>query len=362
MKILFLADPGSSHTIKWAKALAARDVSIYIVGLSAYREEDYKDTSIQVKSLSLSDDNFDANSKGISKTKYLKLVPKVKEVIAEFQPDLMHAHYASSYGLLGALTKSHPYAISVWGSEIYEFGEKSIIHKNLLKFNFKKADAVLSTSEDMAVRTQKFTKKEIEITPFGIDTSLFSPDSKTSNDLVIGTVKSMENTYGIDILIRAFAKLKGENLKLTLVGDGTKTEEYKSLVTELNLNESITFKGRVDLEQVPKVLNQMDIFVAASRAESFGVSVLEASSCELPVVTSNVGGLPEVVEDGSTGFTVQVENVDELANKIQALVDSKELRKEMGTAGRKFVQRKYEWKDCVSKMIDIYTKVIAHEH
>jgi glycosyltransferase involved in cell wall biosynthesis len=361
MKILFLADPGSSHTIKWAKAIASRNNSIYILGLSPYREEDYENTSIQVKSLSLSNDNFDGESKGISKTKYLKLIPKVKEVIAEFEPDLMHAHYASSYGLLGALTKFHPYAISVWGTEIYEFGEKSIIHRNLLKYNFKKADAVLSTSRDMAIRTSKFTKKKVEITPFGIDTQHFTPQSTEHEGLVIGTVKSMERFYGIDLLIKAFAQLKGNDLTLKLVGDGTKTKEYKTLVEELKLEDRVTFTGRIESDQIVQELNSMDIFVAASRAESFGVSILEASSCGIPVVSSNVGGLPEVVENGVTGFTVASEDIDALTLKIQELVDSKELRLNMGSAGREFVQNTYEWEDCVSKMTNIYESLVNNE-
>ncbi|MBL4705250.1 MAG: glycosyltransferase, partial [Flavobacteriales bacterium] len=277
MRILFLADPGSSHTIKWAKALDAKGFSIYILGLSTFDPQIYKDTSIQVKSLSLDQGNFDAGSKSVSKAKYLKLIPRVKETIAEFKPDLMHAHYASSYGLLGALIKFHPYAISVWGSEIYEFGEKSFIHRNLLKYNFRKADAVLSTSKDMAIRTAKFTKKEIHITPFGVDPEIFKPKSHTENEIVIGTVKSMEHTYGIDLLIKAFSKLSGDNLSLEIVGDGSQMATYQALAKELNLESKINFKGRIQPDEVPATLQQFNIFVAASRAESFGVSVLEAS-------------------------------------------------------------------------------------
>jgi L-malate glycosyltransferase len=360
MKILFLADPGSSHTIKWARALDHQKIELFIVGLSAYKKDDYKDTNIQVVSLFLDKENFGPTSRDVSKAKYLKLVPQVKQIILKFKPDILHAHYASSYGLLGALTKFHPFIISVWGSDIYKFGEKSIIHKNLLKYNFKKADMVLSTSKDMAERTKKFTKKPILITPFGVDPNKFYPLAKNDDEIVVGTVKSLESIYGIDLLIKAFSMLNGDKLALEIVGDGSQIEVYKTLVADLKISDKVRFIGRIDQADVPEALNRMDIFVAASRSESFGVSVIEASSCGLPVVSSNVGGLPEVIVNEKTGFIVPSGDVESLKDKIQHLVNSSSLRAKMGIAGRKFVLEHYVWDDCVDKMISIY-KNINHE-
>ena len=104
----------------------------------------------------------------------------------------------------------------------------------------------------------------------------------------------------------------------------------------------------------------MDIYVALSRldSESFGVAILEASSCELPVVVSSVGGLPEVVEDQKTGFIVPKEDAEAGASAILKLTQDSSLRKQMGREGRKIVLKKYKWSDNVTHMEQVYQQVI----
>jgi glycosyltransferase involved in cell wall biosynthesis len=102
----------------------------------------------------------------------------------------------------------------------------------------------------------------------------------------------------------------------------------------------------------------MDIAVYVSLYESFGVAVLEASACEKPVVVSNVGGLPEVVEGNKTGFIVAPKNIEETAVAINKLINDPELRCRMGEQGRKFVQDKYEWNKCIDKLITAYKDLV----
>ncbi|NQU86186.1 MAG: DNA recombination protein RmuC, partial [Mariniphaga sp.] len=105
-------------------------------------------------------------------------------------------------------------------------------------------------------------------------------------------------------------------------------------------------------------LNLMDIYVAMSRSESFGVAILEASACQLPVVVSNIGGLPEVVQDKITGFIVGSEDVEACADALVSLVKDRNLRNQMGKAGRKFVKEHYEWTYCSKLMLNIYQHAI----
>ncbi len=143
-----------------------------------------------------------------SKIEYVKALPALKQAIKAFQPDVVHAHYATSYGMLGASSGFHPLIISVWGSDIYEFPIKSFLHKSFLKRNLRKADYIWSTGEAMAKEASKYTSKNIDITPFGIDLNAFKPMNVKSlfndEDIVIGTIKSLESNYRIDLLIGAF--------------------------------------------------------------------------------------------------------------------------------------------------------------
>jgi len=107
------------------------------------------------------------------KSTYLLSIVRFKRVIKKFGCDILHAHSASSYGLLGSLVNFHPYVISVWGNDVYNFPQKSSFYSNLIKYNFKRCDLILSTSKIMAKETSKYSPKGIIVTPFGIDIEKF---------------------------------------------------------------------------------------------------------------------------------------------------------------------------------------------
>jgi L-malate glycosyltransferase len=367
VRVLLLADPNLAHTIKWARSLAEMGLEISIFGLPNFNQAPYLNhKNIQALSLGLDASIAGTNRTKLAKLRYLLAVPRVKNFIAEYKPDILHAHYASSYGLIGALTGFHPYVLSVWGADIFEFPRKSFLHKAIVEFNLKRADTILSTSEMMVDEIKKYTEKEIQVTPFGIDLDYFKPQTVSSlfktHDIVIGTVKALEEQYGIEFLIRAFKILKEKHphlpLKLLIVGGGSLESALKSLVKELRLVEHTVFTGRVSYDQVLRYHNMISVYVALSiiDSESFGVAILEASACEKPVVVSKVGGLPEVVENGVTGFVVPPQQPEAAAAKIEKLVLDKELRVKMGQAGRERVTKLYRWTENVKQMISIYQK------
>ena len=149
-------------------------------------------------------------------------------------------------------------------------------------------------------------------------------------------------------------------LRLLIVGGGPDETKLKNLARELNIADITTFCGRVSHEEVPKYLNSMDIYVAVSvsESESFGVAIIEASACGLPVIVSDVGGLPEVVVANKTGLIVRREDVSGTAEAIIKLVRDRDLREQMGLNGRLHVQENYEWSKNVSQMEEVYAKVI----
>jgi len=363
MKLLLLSDHFSSHTEKWAKALARRKIEIVIFSLSPKDAHNYS----EYPNIKVICENYRSNSSGplISKSFYLFSWFKLKKTISSFKPDLIHAHYASSYGLLGAIARFHPLLISVWGSDVFSF-PNNYFKAMLLKYNFSKADQILSTSHVMAEETAKYTSKKIEVTPFGIDIEKFRPMSVDSifqpSNFVIGTVKSLEKIYGIDILILAFSRLKNsfpdKKLKLLIVGEGSQRGVLESQVGTLGLRDDVVFQGAVSQNEVPKYMNMLDVFVAVSRNESFGVSVLEASACEKPVIVSRVGGLPEVVEEGKSGLIVESENVEEVYKAMVILMNDENLRNEMGKAGRQRVLDLYNFEDNVEQMMNIYKRIL----
>jgi glycosyltransferase involved in cell wall biosynthesis len=364
-RVLLLSDPESVHTLKWANSLREKGIEISVIGLSVYGEEIVvKYPNIKIYGLGC-DVGRDT---GLSDIRYLGKLKLLKRLVEEIQPDIIHAHYATSYGLLGAILGRHPYMISVWGADVYEFPKKSLLHKALVKFNLSKADRVLSTSNCMAIETGKYTNKRIEVTPFGVDVEVFKPARRKlifdENDIVIGTIKTLEEKYGVEYLIRAFSilvmKYKSLPLKLLIVGRGRLEKKLKNLVVELSLKDRVVFTGQISHEKVPDYFNAMDVSVSVSvfDSESFGVAVIEASACEKPVIVSNVGGLPEVVEDGVTGFVVSRKDPVDTAEAIEKLILDCELRSKMGRAGRKRVKKLYNWNENVDQMAGIYSSLL----
>lgn len=366
MKILFLSDASSIHTKRWVNSIAEKGVTIHLFSLKPVNKTDYPDHNF-----TFTDFDLQKRVGGLSKLSYLKVLPELKKVIRDFKPDIMHAHFATSYGLLGALSGFHPFVLSVWGSDVFDFPKKSSLHRKVLEYNLKKADKILSTSNVMAAETKKYTDKEIEVTPFGIDIDRFKPEKAdrtastpfSESDIVVGTIKLIETKYGINYLIEAFStvakKHPGLPLKLLIVGDGSERKNLEILAEKLEIKDKVYFAGMADYSKVPYFHKVIDVYAALSilDSESFGVAIVEAEGCGKPVVVSDAGGLPEVVEDGVTGFVVERKNAAATAEKLEKLVLDSELRKSIGNAGRERVLKLYDWNANVAQMMEIYNKI-----
>jgi glycosyltransferase involved in cell wall biosynthesis len=131
------------------------------------------------------------------------------------------------------------------------------------------------------------------------------------------------------------------------------------LTAELRIDSIVRFLGEVAHEDVPSVLQSLDIFVMPSTWEGFGVSALEASAMELPVIASDVHGIPDVVARDETGILTPPGDVAAIADALARLMSDAELRRAMGTAGRAFVERHYRWQDNAALMERLYDDMLA---
>lgn len=364
IKLLILSDPDNTHTQRWISALCAKSyIEVYLIGLNKPKTDFYSGISrLHLKYWDLTSGTDTTQSGSLNKLKYLRVYSQIRKKVIEFGPDIIHAHYASSYGLLAALLNIHPFVLSVWGSDVYSFPNRSFLHKKLLQYNFAKADVLLSTSYVMAKEIHKYTNKEIKITPFGVDTNLFCKINIESDNskFIIGTVKTLAPIYGIDTLIKAFKIVKDNNVidvELLIIGEGPQYNELQSLVVDLNLQDNVIFLGRIPNHQLPYYYNLFDVAVSLSRSESFGVVAVEAMACECPVVVSDAEGFTEVV-DNETGVIVLKDNPEEAASAIQNFIDNRTLKDLYGKRGRAKVISNYSWNANVSEMISIYKSLL----
>jgi L-malate glycosyltransferase len=341
-KILILGDINSIHLQKCIVGFE-KDFDICIFSLDPANElTKSKFTGINLIT------NESIQTGGMPKLFYLLSLFKLKKIYKEFKPDIVHAHYATSYGLLGRLLFHSNFFISAWGSDVFIFPNKSKLHRIVLTFILNGAKRIYSTSHVMAKELEKYSNSEIKVIPFGVNTNLFrsSKIKVNSNPFVFGTVKTLEEVYGIDKLILAFYEFHKihDNSKCYIYGKGSKFIEYSNLVTKLNLCDVVIFKGAIPNNEVPKALEELDVFCAFSRSESFGVSIIEAAACEVPSIVSNVGGLPEVVQEGVTGFVIDP-TIENIVDKMTLLYSNEILRKQMGKQAREFILKEFDWEN-----------------
>jgi glycosyltransferase involved in cell wall biosynthesis len=297
---------------------------------------------------------------------YFFCLREFKRLVKAIAPDILHAHWATSYGLMGACSGYHPFLISVWGSDVLLFPHRSRLHRALLGFILNRADHLTATSQMLTAETKKYLKqdKQVHTIPFGVDIERFKPGPPKKPDdphLTIGIVKRLEKVSGIDTLIRAFPILLKFDpfLSFLIVGEGTEAEALKDLCISLDIGGSVRFTGFVANNRLPGLLRSMDIFVLPSVSESFGVAAVEAAACGLPVIASNTGGLPEVVLNGETGFLVPPGKPNAIAQKAILLIKDAAMRRRMGEAGRKFVEENYVWEKNAEQMERLYQRVLG---
>lgn len=359
-KLCLLANAASTHTEKWAIALSERGWEVEILSFLSAELPKVKVHLIP----RLAGDKVDV----ILRRNW------VRDRVAQIKPDLIHSHYATSFGLLGALTGRHPLVISAWGSDIFSFPRTSFLHRKLLQWILTRADVLCSSSKIMAREMYRYIDAErtIEIIPFGVDTTRFSPPRKEDvsyprslkdNKVVFGVAKGLHPVYGLDLLIEAFAQVHHHfpQTLLRIAGEGPQRGPLENLAEKLGVSEQIEWLGQIPNADVAGFYQKVDIVVIPSREESFGVTAVEGSACARPIIASRIGGLTEVILEGETGLLFSSESISELGEAMEQLIKDPTLRDRLGRQGRENVLRNYDWQRNVTQMELVYKRVLrAH--
>lgn len=236
------------------------------------------------------------------------------------------------------------------------------------------ADIVLAVSESLKqhlVREVGFPAERIIAIQNGVDTDRFRPNKERAaqrealgwpaGDFIIGSVGRLVPIKNHATLLRAVARVLSQvpQLTLALVGDGPLDGELKTLADELGIGDRISFLGYRD--DVPNLLNAMDVLVLPSLREGMPNAVLEAMACGLPVIASEVGGASEILRDGENGFLVRPTDIEQLSQYLYQLALSPERRRAMGAAGRRYVEREFKMEYMVNKYTNLYLALAARK-
>lgn len=279
----------------------------------------------------------------------LALATRLAEVIAEQSLDLLHVHYAIPHAISAYLARqicprAFPIITTLHGTDTRLVGLDPS-YRPITRFSLEQSDGVTAVSRYLAESTQAdfALTRPITVLYNFIDTERFRrrvlppcyrEQFATPRERLVVHVSNMRPVKCLPDIVRAFAHLqRAVPARLVLVGDGPDRLEAERLACELEIADRVHFPG--NLARVENVLAIADLFLLASTTESFGLAALEALACEVPVVGTDIGGVPEVVEHGVCGWLVPPHDPDALADAAIQLLRDEPQRRAFGEAGRR---------------------------
>ncbi len=266
------------------------------------------------------------------------LASAMVNVVLNENVDLLHVHYAIPHAsaaymakmILRARGRNVPVVTTLHGTDITLVG-KDASYEPVVTFSINESDGVTTVSDDLRRDTYKHFKinREIDVIPNFVDLTRFRRQQKDhfklaicpNGEKLIVHTSNFRRVKRIDDAVMMFQKIQAQiPAKLLLVGDGPERARIERLCRDLGIYDNVRLLGKLDA--VEEVLSVADLFLMPSETESFGLAALEAMACEVPVISSNAGGLPELNIQGETGFLSNVGDVDDMArNALFVLQD-----------------------------------------
>jgi N-acetyl-alpha-D-glucosaminyl L-malate synthase BshA len=297
----------------------------------------------------------------------LSLANKVVQVARAFRLEIVHAHYAVPHATAAHLaqqvlagTGAHTPRVvtTLHGTDITLVGNDPSFSE-IVAFSIEQSDGVTAVSRSLrdATRTELDVKREIEVIPNFLECAFYRRQPVSAlrrryaadEEKLVAHVSNFRPVKRIDAVIRVFARIVQKvPARLLLVGDGPELGTAYRLSRELGVAERVESVGAQ--EAIVPLLSAADLFLLPSAQESFGLAALEAMACGVPVVASRVGGLPEVIEHGVTGFLHLLEDEEGMAASGISLLSDPVLHRRMAAAARRTVTERF----CSERVVPLY--------
>lgn len=278
--------------------------------------------------------------------------------LRKIKPDVIYAETVFAGGLGGVLAKKI-LGIPVIVRPVGELYTASwITRKTLIKFVLTNSTLVLAMTKHMEKEARSYGKIETAVLPDGVDYEYFKnyPKQKRVRNSVLYVGRLIE-TKGVKDLIKALSEVIKSipGAKLFIAGYGNQEEELKKLTIALNLTKNIIFLGKVEKSDVAKYMKSSEIFVLPSYSEGFPLVLAEALACGLPVITTKVKGLPEIIKDKINGYLIEPGDYKDLAEKIIFLFKNDPERTKIS---RKNIEEseKYAWENVTHELLVIFKR------
>jgi len=303
---------------------------------------------------------------------YLALVNKIAQVVEEQDLDLIHAHYAVPHALasqqaLAMVDREVGLVTTLHGTDITLVGNNESFFRTT-RYAIMNSPGLTAVSCDLAKLTSEVfdIKRPIKCIYNFVDTREYQrmrPENipcrlryRSKEEKLIIHISNFRGVKRVEDLIEVFDRVqKKVSARLLLIGDGPSRDSVVARVREKRLENKVVFLGAQD--NVIPLLSIADLMVLPSEKEAFGLVNIEAMACEVPVLATEVGGIPEVVSHGETGFLARVGDIEKMAELAIEILKNPDLQKKMGLAGRQRVIDNFSSDRIVPLYLDYYQEI-----
>lgn len=302
----------------------------------------------------------------------LALASKMADIIKREGLDLLHVHYAIPHSISAYLAKEMvdrdvKIVTTLHGTDITVLGYDPSL-SDIIRFGIEKSDTVTAVSNDLVSQTKKLLNidKPIETVYNFIDHRIYYPREVEylkqkyaigKETKVLSHISNFRKVKRVEDVIKVFEKVNREmDAVLLLIGEGPELTVICDLVKELGLTERVRFLG--NQRRVADLLSMSDVKLLLSEKESFGLVILEAMACGVPVIGTNIGGIPEVIEHGINGYICSLGDIDEISSYTIRLLKNPVLQKQMAESARKRAIDTFHQDRIVSQYEKLYEETL----
>jgi glycosyltransferase involved in cell wall biosynthesis len=340
------------HTRRWVAAMAERGAQIVLITRQPAEVPGAQEVI--------------AVAPGQDKLTWFKALPEMRRVVREvaqrFQPELVHGHYVTSYGLWAAACGLNvPKVMTAWGSDILVTPRESYLMRLVVGWSLRRADLITADSLDMVKEIASYhPSAPVHQILWGADTDKFVP-GRPAPDFEVISLRSWEANYNIDLIIEAFARFVSmrphSHALLHLMGGGPMASILEERVASLRLLQQVRFHGRVDDQAMVQAIQRSRVSVSVPTSDATSVSVLESMACGLPIIASELPANQQWIDERG-GVLVPVRDIDALTNALIDIHDHPAQAQAQGAFNRTRILQEASRQGQMDRMWLLYEQVL----
>ena len=355
MRICFLGNGNSVHIKRWLEFFKNQGHDVYIITFS---NADISGITIH----NVGPFNIDSNG---GNWQYVRKVTEVKKLIGEINPDIVNAHYITSYGFIGALSGFKPLVLSAWGTDILVTPRKNIAYKMITKYALNKSDLITSDSNYMTGEINNLTKTRTITVPMGVEKELcYINRIENSDEIKILSLRTIDKNSNINIVLKAFSLLvkkhKYKTAKLIITNDGPEIDNIKKLVIQEKIEENVEIKGFIERKDLLNLLLSSNICISIPTSDSTSVTLLEAMACGITNIVSDIPANSEWIKDGFNGIIVKDKKVENVAAAMENAINNELLKQNSIKINREIIMQRAIWDDNMKFVENEYCELIKN--